>query len=204
LEVGCRTLRFQGCGFSRAQPSAALAEPQTTSRPPPLKFCPPVSLPMGLSLEFHAPHLLLGYNRTCSNFAQACSPAVLACLRYWRDRLVQKWHRHSWLCGYCFRSFGVASKREATPPVGFTMSALHSRIGNRESWKIGACQIASGSYLVSTLAQNGGRGSATLTSLLRVRPDLSLAESYRCTQNKHNSFRMLFLQKKVGGTPSLK
>src|SRR5580700_1102264 len=103
-----------------------------------------------------------------------------------------------------FGLLGSPRSGKRLPQFGFTMSALLSRVGNRESWKIGACQIASGSYLESTLAKNRGRGAATLTSPLRARPDLSLAESYRCTQNKHNSFRMLFLQKKVGGTPSLK
>jgi len=85
---------------------------------------------------------------------------------------------------------------------GFTMSTLHSRIGNRESWKTGACQIASGSYLESTLARKRGRGLATPASLLRVRPCLSLAESYSCTINKNNPFGLILLQKKVGGHPS--
>ena len=87
---------------------------------------------------------------------------------------------------------------------GFTKSTLHSRIGNGPSRKIGASYISSRSYLESTLAQKKGRGLATPTSPLRARPCLSLAESYSCTRNKDNSFGLIFLHKKVGGTPSLK
>src|ERR1700721_1722771 len=94
-----------------------------------------------------------------------------------------------------FGLLGSPRSGKRLPQFGFTMRALLSRVGNGESWKIGACQIASGSYLESTLAQNRGRGSATLTSPLKAQVYLSLAESYHCTQNKHNSFRMLFLQK---------
>jgi hypothetical protein len=86
----------------------------------------------------------------------------------------------------------------------FTTITLHSRIRNEQTRKIGDSYIGSGSCLESTLAQNRGWGSATLTSPLTAQTDLSLSESYRCKQNKNNSFRMLFLQKKVGGTPSLK
>src|ERR1700758_2779441 len=69
---------------------------------------------------------------------------------------------------------------------GFMTSILHSRIVNRESWKIGACQPASGSYLESALAEKRGRGAATPTSLPRAQPCLTLGESYSCTRNKIN------------------
>src|ERR1700730_12531820 len=49
---------------------------------------------------------------------------------------------------------------------GFTMSTLHSLTGKGQSQETRATYIASGSYLESTLAQNRGRGSATLTSPL--------------------------------------
>ena len=88
--------------------------------------------------------------------------------------------------------------------LGFMMSRFHSRIRNEQIRKIDTSYIGSGSYLESTLAQNRGRGSATLTSPLTAQADLSLAESYRCTRNKNNSFGIIFLQKKVGATPSLK
>jgi hypothetical protein len=81
---------------------------------------------------------------------------------------------------------------------GFTMSILHSRLGNGQSQEIGASYVTSGSYLESTLAEKRGRGLATITSLLRARPDLSLAESYSCRRNKNNSFGIILLQKKVG------
>lgn len=98
-------------------------------------------------------------------------------------------------------SWGDLEREGHSAQFGFTMSTLHSRIWNGESRKIGACQIASGSYLESTLAENRGRGLVTPTSLLRARPCLSLAESYFCTQNQINSFGLILLQKKVGGTP---
>ena len=74
---------------------------------------------------------------------------------------------------------------------GFTMSILHSRVGNGEIRKIDASDIASRSYLESTLAKNRGRGLTRPTT----------AESCSCTQNQINSFGLIFLQKKVGGTP---
>jgi hypothetical protein len=87
---------------------------------------------------------------------------------------------------------------------GFTMNTLHSRVGNREGWKIGASHIATASFLESTLAENRRMGLPKATAILKTRQDLSLVESDRCTLNKDNSFRLIFLQKKVGGTPPLK
>src|ERR1700676_2142023 len=109
--------------------------------------------------------------------------------------------------GCAVTALGFSGSLEAeshSPQFGFTTSRFHSRIRNEQTRKIGASYIGSGSYLESTLAQNRGRGSATLTSPLTVQVDLSLAESYRCTLNKNKSFGLIFLQKKVGGTPSLK
>ena len=83
----------------------------------------------------------------------------------------------------------------------FMISRLHSRIRNEQAQKIGASYIGSGSDLESTLAQNRGRVAATLNSPPTAQVDLSLAESYRCIQNKANSLGIIFLQKKVGGTP---
>lgn len=105
-------------------------------------------------------------------------------------------------CGVAALGFsGNLEAENHLDQFGFTTSALHSRIGNEQTCKIGASYIASGSYLESTLAQNRGRGAATLTSPLSTPEYLSLAESYRCTQNKSNSFGLISLQKKVGGHP---
>src|SRR5579859_2571557 len=99
---------------------------------------------------------------------------------------------------------GTLEEETHAARVGLTMRTLHSRLRNGESRKIDASDIASGIYLESTLAQNRGREAATLNSPPTAQVDLSLAESYRCTQNKANSLGIIFLQKKVGGHPSLK
>ncbi len=109
--------------------------------------------------------------------------------------------------GCAVAALGFSGSLESGRPLaqfGLTVGTLHSHIGNGESPKIDDSDIASGSYLESTLAEKMGRGLAAVTSLPGERPHLSLAESYRCTRNKNKSFGLIFLQKKVGGTPALK
>lgn len=84
---------------------------------------------------------------------------------------------------------------------GFTMSTLHTRMGNGESRKIGASHIARARFLESTLTENRARGLAEATAILKTRPDLSLSESNSCTLYKDNFFGLILLQKKVGGHP---
>lgn len=102
--------------------------------------------------------------------------------------------------GFC----GNVGREGHSDRFRFTMSTLLSRIGNGEIRKIGASDMASGSYLESILAKNTGRGLASANALLRAGLDAIPAESYSCTQNKINSFGLIFLQKKVGAHPGLK
>ena len=74
----------------------------------------------------------------------------------------------------------------------------------RNSYRMNTCKMMSLSPLESALAENRGGAPSVAIPYLVARALSTRLESYSCTKNKSNYLRMIFLQKKVGGTPTLK